>query len=184
MARMLGQVRRAFMLLACVGCARILPAALTADPSPDPLVIGRSPATTPTEQPADASAVVATWMLPHTNDGAAVWTGCHLVGSGSARAAAASLDIGCVVEQEYDRHNFDSGAPILGIWGSSPASSGVPVIRLAIFRKARPVVGVLPMTSFNGHARIELDTRTWLAENEAPVGTIFAGSTMGNSQSH
>ena len=162
-------MRRFLILLAFIGCARSLPAARTTDPSPDPLIIGRSPQeSTATDGPTDAGAVV-TWGMPSTGDAAAVGTGCHVEAKGYR--GGITIEYACIVEQEADRHSFDGGVPFLGIWSRRTD----PTLRIVILRGAVPVVGVQPSGSFTAVARVG----AWGAETQAAFGTIFSGSTTG-----
>jgi hypothetical protein len=168
-------VRRALFLLAFAACERRPPGAATAAPLFEPLVIGHSPESVATGEPADPGAVVDGGTSPPTRDAASaiVWTGCHLDAKGMNGGLTA--DAACVIEQEYDRHSFDAGAiPFLGVWDSLPRLPGDPAIRIGLRRTTIPVVGVQPAGSFHGWARIELDTGMW----EASVNP-FSGTTMG-----
>ena len=162
-------MRRVLILLAFIGCARSLPAANTTDPSPDPLIIGRSPQESPaTDGPTDAGAVV-TWGMPTTGDVAVVRTGCYVEAKGYR--GGLTTEYACVVEQEADRHAFDGGGPFLGIW----PTIADPTLRIVILRAAVPVVGVQPSGSFTAVARIG----AWAAQTQAAFGTVFSGTTTG-----
>ena len=141
-------VRRALLVLVFIGCARGVAPAITADPSNDPLVVGRSPEkSAPDDDATDASAVV-TWGMPAARDAAVVRTGCYVDAKG--HSGALTMDFACFVEQEPDPHVSDSGRPFLGIWPTSMDSD----MRIVFLRKAVPSLGVQPSNSFTALARI------------------------------
>ncbi|MDB5221072.1 MAG: hypothetical protein JWO86_8999 [Myxococcaceae bacterium] len=106
-------------------------------------LIGRSPDAALGADERDAGPVLATWMLTKPEARAAPTTGCHIKSIGTN--GGITIEVSCVVEQEFELHARKSSQPFLGIWMMA-RRSGRHVGRRTFF------VGDVP-EPFDGPAR-------------------------------